>query len=258
MATPSRMKITGWIVLGISVVVTALAVFAMVSVFLMSWLGGSEAFGPRYVPSEVSRSASCQAKSDVISARTPVAAVKTVAAWIMGVRLGEHAGWTQQMRNGDAFLDQSEMRQWLESSQRNATRTRAAVARMASTLEVSHPVLFDPVATLMAVGAFRSYIERDDHAAAVALASAYSPATCEIYKLGAYWGFSILYRVAQPTSRNVYAPEITFYAKRVTLPAELLEAMLAAVPDNKTQSEVIEASEALSRAIAEYWNGQAR
>jgi hypothetical protein len=180
----------------------------------------------------------------------------TVAAWILGIREGAHAGWIKQIRDGAAISAQPGMKDWLALSQKNAADTNAAADRMTERLKIKRPAPFGNSTSGVGLDAFRNFVEAERQPAARGLAEAYSTRLCDVYKLGAYWGFSILYRAAAPTKGNVYAPEISFYAKRLEMPEEHVQAMLAASPAGQDSAQVQAASEQLSRRIAEYWSAK--
>jgi hypothetical protein len=179
-----------------------------------------------------------------------------VAAWILGVREGAYAGWTKQLRDGEAIKEQPGMKEWLAGAVRHAADANASATRMATTLKVSRPMPFAAGGSSTALSSFRDFVERSGQPSARGLAQAYSPKLCQIYKAGAYWGFSTLFRAADPTGRNVLGDEITGYAKALGMPAELMRAMVDPVPTRMSSGQVLEASEQLSRRIAEYWNAQ--
>jgi hypothetical protein len=83
---------------------------------------------------------------------------------------------------------------------------------------------------LLAHGEFTGYLEADASGTAHALALRFSPDACQVYKLGAFWGYSALVRAASPGVRTTHAAEIRHYGQMAKLPEGLWQPMTEEAP----------------------------
>jgi len=248
-----RMRPVALVLIFIAVAAACVIAFFLVGV----WLGDSEKLDRLALERRVSSANSCDARP--LGQRTQTAQERrttTVAAWILGIREGGHAGWVRQIREGAAMSGQAGMQDWLAQSGKHAADANAAADRMAARLGIRRPPAFGAPGSDTSLKAFRDFVEAGQQPSARGLAEAYSTRLCDVYKLGAYWGFSILFRAAAPANRNVFASEIDFYARRLAMPEADVKSMLDASPAGSDSAQVQAASEQLSKRIAEYWNAQ--
>jgi len=173
---------------------------------------------------------------------------------MLGVREGTLAGWTKQLTDGEAIKEESGMEQWLATARQQANATTASADRLAAALKVMRPRPFSPPPGRKAFDALYEFIEADAQTTARGLALTYAPWVCELYKLGAYWGFSIVaHRIGVRDEPNVFAQEINHYSKRLELPDHLTQRMTRGAARDLSDQQVFVESEDTSRAIAEYW-----
>jgi hypothetical protein len=202
-------------------------------------------------PSSVAtKSTSCDAGTNDVSifeSRVPV------AAWMLGAREGAHAGWLKQLTDGEVVREASGMEEWLTLSRKQAASASTSADRMATTLGVQRPAVFAPPHGREAIDAFQAWVEAADQPTARGLAATYAPWVCHLYKLGTYWGFSMLYRTAARNHANVFDGEIRHYADLVSLPQNLLDRMTTPASADLNDGQVVADSEGISRAIADYW-----
>jgi hypothetical protein len=244
--------------MGLIGVFAGAAVGSLIVLFLaINWFGPSKTIERWALPRHIGESNSCDASPNGNRAQTTdERRTATIAAWILGVREGGHAGWIKQIRGGAAIRHAPGMKDWLSQSEKHAAETNAAAERMTSLLQIKRPAPFAAAESGSSLDAFRDFMEEDRQPAARGLAEAYSRRLCDVYKLGAYWGFSILFRAAAPAKRNVFAPEIGFYGARLGMPDDHVDAMLDPSPTGLDSVQIQAASEQVTRRIAEYWNTQ--
>lgn len=230
--------------------VAALMVFAFAGVI---WLTDAPWFDSLALSREVRESTSCEPDPTHPTAQNVDARASRTAAWILGVRQGEHHGWLKQLRQGERVRDAEGMNEWLVHAKQKARDTEAAVDRMATLLKVPTAPLAVPASASEEIDAFRTFLEAQSQPTARALARTYSTEVCKLYKLGGYWGYSILFRAAAPSDRNIFAPEIRYYSAELAIPNALVGAMTEPL-SSTSDADVQAASEKLSQAIAEHWS----
>jgi hypothetical protein len=205
-------------------------------------------------PSRVATgSRSCEAGQGAASVAADLEARIPVAAWTLGTREGEYAIWTKQITDGQVVSGATGMQEWLALSLRRASAAAASADRMAATLKVPRAPAFAPPHGREAFDAFQAWLEADAQPTAHGLAIAYAPWVCHLYKLGAYWGYSGLYRAAARNDANVFDGEIRHYAALVSLPPDLTERITLKPPRDMTDAQVMEDTDGITRSIAEYW-----
>jgi hypothetical protein len=238
-------------VLRLAVVVTVVAV-AIVGVFLLAlYVSGSPWADSMTVSNQVRQSTSCSSVPQPSSVGFGSATL--AAAWILGLQEGIHAGWLKQLRDGRELGNGPEVKGWLEYARQQEEKSDAAAIRLAQALKVGRPAAYAPSSRSKALDEFTTFVEQLGQPSAHGLATNYGALACEVYKLAAYWGFSTIYSAAAPDKRNVYAPEIVHYAKRVDLPDDLTRAMTDASGKGRNTAEVQADAEQVSKKVAEYW-----
>jgi hypothetical protein len=99
---------------------------------------------------------------------------------------------------------------------------------------------------------FVAVVEQDPGGTAHRLAMTFSPQACELFKLGALWGYSEMVRPALPGERAVFAMEIRHHAQRADLPEPLWSPMLQRVPPDAKFEDVIVQMTALTNGVTTY------
>ena len=238
-------------------VAAGLAAAVVVLFLAVVWFGDSPALDDGALPRQVREANSCGVEqSGAKSGAIFDTQTMTVAAWILGTREGAFAGWTKQLRDGQRMSAADGMAEWLTQSEKQVVETDASAARMAATLRVKRPPPFAFARTGTTIEDFRTFIESATQPTARGLAETYSPRLCAVYKTGAYFGFSTLFRAASLKARNIFAAELKFYGKRLDMPNDLVRSMVEPGRTELNSDQILAADEQLSREIAEYWNTQ--
>jgi hypothetical protein len=79
-----------------------------------------------------------------------------------------------------------------------------------------------------------------------------SPQACELFKLGALWGYSEMIRPALPGERAVFAMEIRHHARRAEVPEPLWSPMMQRVPADAKSEDVIAQMTPLTNGVTTY------
>jgi hypothetical protein len=173
-------------------------------------------------------------------------------AWRLGVQAGSHARWAEWLADSSQAQSDSQARAWLVGVRQMVAQTRAAVERLATGLKVPPPGTFTPVNRATAIADYVTFVEADTQPTARALATAYAPDACEAYKMGEYWGYSLLIRAAVAGERNVFAAELDYYARRLDLPEPLWRPMTARTPSGATSAQIQSESAELTEKLTEH------
>ena len=80
----------------------------------------------------------------------------------------------------------------------------------------------------------------------------FSPHACELFKLGALWGYSEMIRPSLPGERAVFAMEIRHHALRADVPEPLWSPMLQRVPADAKSDDVIAQMTTLTNGVTTY------
>jgi hypothetical protein len=160
----------------------------------------------------------------------------------MGLRVGLLAVMKMSVEPG--LLEDAQSR-WLRES-----RYRALM------LGVPPPAPFVPQHHATALGEFVDFVETNSSETARALALKHSREVCHLYKLGAYWGYAMRARQAQPGIENVFALQIRYHAEHAGVPAYLWEAFVAPTPRSASPQEISAATDALTENLTRYLRGQ--
>jgi hypothetical protein len=171
---------------------------------------------------------------------TASAADARVGAWFLGVGLGR-----------DALL-----RQYAGSNTEPLDQMIAGLGGLASRLAVPPPAVFRPAQMANANTEFGTFVEQDPAGTAHRLAVRYSPQACELFKLGALWGYSEMIRPSLPGERAAFAMEIRYHAQRAAVPEPLWSPMLQRLPANAKRDEAVAQMAALTNGVTSYLNGQ--
>ena len=164
------------------------------------------------------------------------AADARAGSWILGVSFGQDAQARQSTTIDPAVLESS------------ASRLR----QLSGLLATAPPRPFTPQRQLLANTEFVEALERDADGTAHGLAVAYSPAACQLYKLGGFWGYATLSRFALRGAPSMFGIEIGYYAQRAGLPGTLWRPMIARTPQTATVEQINEESARLTTAVTQY------
>jgi hypothetical protein len=146
-------------------------------------------------------------------------------AWMLGVHFG------------------SDTQSGKPSGERTTAQFVSEVERLAETLAVPAPGPFTARQIANAHDEFVSHVEADAGGTAHRLAVRYSPEACQIYKLGAFWGYTMWIRVGLPGTTSAMAIPINYYGRQVGLPEPLTRAMIT--PASADGSRADRAAEAI-------------
>jgi hypothetical protein len=164
-----------------------------------------------------------------------------VGSWYLGVGLGRDAVVRQFAGSDRRFLDQL-------ATARNDLATRLAVPP---------PDVFTPQQMATANTEFVAFVEQGGAGeTARRLAVTFSPQACELFKLGALWGYSEMVRPVLPGERAVFALEIRHHAMRAGVPEPLWSPMLARTPGNAKPDDIVTQMETLTNGVSTYLAGQ--
>jgi hypothetical protein len=201
-------------------------------------------FGKLMLSRTVTESTSCSpAVADTRPHPSPTLSDADVSAgsWWLGLGFGRDAVFRQYAESPRELLDQ----------------LVAARASLAGRLSVSLPDPFTPEQIANANIEFVAFVEQGGAAeTARQLAAAYSPRACELFKLGALWGYSEIVRPALPGERAVFGMEIRHHATRAGVPEPLWRPMLQPTAADAKREEIIAATESLTKNVTTYLAGQ--
>ena len=196
-------------------------------------LANPGATGSLMLPNAISQSTSCSVESGQGSAASAVAEARA-AAWLLGLKVGNRAQvgqWLSNPAGSRAQAQHDAFREFLRG-------TDAEAAQLATYLGVPPPDVFVPRNLAEANIEFVTSVEADATRTARMIAAAHAVDACYLYKLGAYWGYAMMVRMALPGERSVYAIEIEYYARRARLPEELWLPVIDQMPTDATSKEV--------------------
>jgi hypothetical protein len=249
----TRLKKFGLFVAIVWGIAGTFVVFDIVATSGMDRLAGAfDEFDALSVPDEVRQSATCGPSNGDKHDDRVTNPVVQAAAWSLGVQVGAHARWTESL--SDALQSQSDPRSraWLTDVQRMVQQTDAEVTRLAAALNVPRPTAFAQRNRATAPRDFVTFVEADAQATARGLARNHAPPACEAYKMGEYWGYSMMSRDILPGERNVFAAEISHYATRLQVPETLWRPMVARTPSDATTAQLTSETLALTNALTKH------
>jgi hypothetical protein len=196
-------------------------------------------FEPLLLSRSTRESTACAVGADE-TPRTRNAALSTAdaraASWMLGVRVGHDAQARMSTTVTRDVLDQS----------------AEAVAQLSRLLGAPAPAPFVPVRIINSNTEFRERVDRDPDATAHTLAVNYSPESCQLYKLGALWGYATLARFALGGERAVFEAELRYHATRAGLPDEVWRPMVARIPADSTAEAINQESQAITGRVTEH------
>ena len=202
-------------------------------------LANPDALGDLALPEATQQSTACKVAPDEAANQAgPLAAPDAKAdAWMLGVHFG------------------SDTQSRVPSRDSTNAQSISEVERLAGRLAVPVPGAFSPRRIANANTEFVTHVEADASGTAHRLAVRYSPEACQIYKLGAFWGYSMWIRVALPGQRTPVAIPINYYGRQAGLPEALTRAMVT--PASADESRAARAAEAiaLTEAVTKHLAG---
>jgi hypothetical protein len=240
----SRLRNVLAFVLIVWAVATTFIVFEMVSLSSTDLAVSYPAvFGGITLSRAVTESTSCVvAASDTreLSPLTLSAADGRTGAWILGLDLGRDAVFRQYAEPNSPFLAELE----------------AGSSQLAERLGVPAPAAFRSEQLANANTEFVAFVEQDAGGTAHRFAENVSPQACELFKLGALWGYSEMVRPSLPGERAVFAMEIRYHALRADVPEPLWNPMLQRIPADSKADDVIAQMTTLTQGVTTYLGGR--
>jgi hypothetical protein len=203
-------------------------------------LANPDALGDLWLSQATQQSTTCEVRpGEAAGEEGPVAASEARAnAWMLGVHFGSDV----------------QSRQWNAGSGKDA-RSNGEIERLAGVLAVNVPSPFSARQVANAHEEFVSHVEADATGTAHRLAVRYSKEACQLYKLGAFWGYAMWIRVALPGKRTAMAIPINYYGRQAGIPDHLTRAMIT--PASAAASRADRAAEAiaLTQAVTTHLSG---
>jgi hypothetical protein len=156
--------------------------------------------------------------------------------WLLGLNTGSDAVVRNQDGANVAMLAELE----------------AGAREIAGLLDVPAPDPFVAERLAGALSEFISYIESSDRATSVELARRHGAKSCELYKLGALWGYATVTRTVTQGERGVFAVEIRHHARKLDLPEPLWSPLTRRTPADQTSEALAEEGQALTNTLIAY------
>lgn len=197
-------------------------------------------FGDLLLSRTVTESTSCAMSAGTERpqpSKTTSEADARVAPWLLGLSIGRDAVFRQYAPANRQVLDQ------------------LAEGRddLAARLAVPAPEAFTPDQIANANTEFVAFVEQGGAAeTARQLAATHSPRACELFKLGAVWGYSEMVRPVIPGERAVFGTEIRHYGRRTGVPEPLWSAMLQATAVGAKRDEIIASTQTMTDSVTKY------
>ena len=229
------------IVWGIAATFVAFEVVSLSAVNLA--LRYPDLFGNVMLSRTVTESMSCNVAPGSLPplGSTPLTeADASVGPWLLGLNLGRDAVFRQYASSNRQVLDQ------------------LAKGRddLAARLAVVSPQPFTPRQLANANTEFVTFVEQGGAAdTARQLAAAHSPRACELFKLGAVWGYSEMIRPMLPGELAVFGMEIRHYGKRTGVPEPLWSPMLQVTAVDAKRQDIIVSTQAMTDGVTKYLAG---
>jgi hypothetical protein len=202
-------------------------------------LANPEALGDLALPEATQLSTACKVGQDEATGQAgPLPAPDAKAdAWMLGVRFGSDTQATASSRDSTTGQSVSE------------------VERLAGRLAVPVPGAFSPRRVANANTEFVTHVEADASGTAHRLAVRYSPEACQLYKLGAFWGYTMWIRVGVPGKRTAMAIPINYYGRQAGLPEPLTRAMVTPASADTSRADRAAEAIALTEAVTKHLAG---
>jgi len=203
-------------------------------------LANPDALGDLGLSQATQQSTACEVRpGEAAGEAGPVAASEARAnAWMLGVHFGSDV----------------QSRQWNAGSGKDA-RSGGEIERLAGVLAVPVPSPFFARQVANAHEEFVSHVEADAAGTAHRLALKYSREACQLYKLGAFWGYAMWIRVALPGKRTTLAILINYYGRQAGVPEQLTRAMITPASAAASRGERAAEAIALTQAVTTHLGG---
>ena len=196
------------------------------------------AIGDLALPLATQQSTACKVTpAEAADQAGPIAAPEAKAdAWMLGVHFG------------------SDTQSGAPSRDRANAQSVSEVERLAGRLAVPTPGPFSARQIANAHDEFVSHVEADAGGTAHQLAVRYTPEACQLYKLGAFWGYAMWIRVALPGTSSAMVVPINYYARQAGLPEPLTTTMITPASADGSRAdraaEAIAVTEAVTKHLA--------
>jgi hypothetical protein len=202
-------------------------------------LAKPEALGDLALPEATQQSTACKVGQDEATGQSgPLAAADAKAdAWMLGVRFG------------------SDTQSGAPSRDPTNAQSVSEVERLAARLAVPVPGAFSARQIANAHTEFVTHVEADASGTAHRLAVRYSPEACQLYKLGAFWGYTMWIRVGVPGKRTAMAIPINYYGRQAGLPEPLTRAMVTPASADTSRADRAAEAIALTEAVTKHLAG---
>ena len=249
MAAPPARRFTARVRHAIAFVLVVWGIAATFVIFEIVALSGTDIvashpglFGNIALSRSVTQSVSCSVNpGEIPAARSDAGGHDArAAAWLLGVSLGR-----------DAVI-----RQLAGASPETLQQLLGGRTILASGLGVPAPAVFSAGHIAAANTEFIAFVEQDESETAHRLTIRYSAQTCELFKLGAYWGYSEMVRPVLPGERGVFAFEIRYHALRADVPEALWSPMLQRSDANVTRDRIAAQTNTLTDKLTTHLTGQ--
>jgi hypothetical protein len=103
--------------------------------------------------------------------------------------------------------------------------------------------------------AFMMAVEADPDRTARGIALNRAEHACHLYKLGAYWGYAMMIRIALPGERSAFAVEIDHHATRAGLPRELWQRAIDRTASDAHAEDLVAETIQITDAITTHLRG---
>jgi hypothetical protein len=237
---PARLKHAAVFVAVVWALASSFVAFELLSLSAFDvMLANPDAIGDLALPQATQQSTACKVGPGEAAGHTgPLPASDARAdAWMLGVHFG------------------SDTQSGVPSRDRTNPQSVSEVERLSERLAVPTPGSFSARQIANAHDEFVSHVEADAGGTAHWLAVQYSPEACQLYKLGAFWGYAMWVRVAVPGRRTAMAIPINYYARQAAVPETLTKALITpASPDGSRTERAAEAI-ALTEAVTKHLSG---
>ena len=235
------------VIVFVAIVWGVAATFVLFEVIALSTvdiaLSNPALFGDLMLSRIVTESTSCASPADSERPETSTTFSEVdarAASWLLGINLGRDALFRQYAGSNRQTLDEL-------AKGRDDLATR---------LSVASPQHFTPEQIANANTEFVAFVERGGAAeTARQLARRHSPRACEVFKLGAFWGYSEMVRPLLPGERTVFGMEIRHHAMRADIPAPLWNPMLQPTDAGATREDIIARTQTLTDDVTTYLTG---
>jgi hypothetical protein len=197
-------------------------------------------FGDLLVSPTITESTSCTGAAGGERPQLPTMTSEAdarVGPWLLGLSLGRDAVFRQYAPSNRQVLEQ------------------LAKGRddLAARLSVPSPEPFTPEQIVNANTEFVAFVEQGGAAeTARQLATTHSTRACELFKLGAVWGYSEMVRPFLPGERAVFGTAIRHYATRTDIPEPLWSPMLQVTAADATREDIIASTEMMTDGVTKY------